>query len=284
MKSYFNRIPNCPKLLSKSFMKDDPEEAVLPEIYFNFLSNIESQLEMVDKTLENSDLSVLETYKQMKLLSSKIQQKRKDNFFFFFGSRAKELINGLCMPLQKKVTEDLNSFYSNMLQYLQKRYDVTDDNPYASLAAFSLQEGTEFKDFEKAIEVFQLSENVCIDDLCEEFSSHRDYLCNSVNRYGDYVENWLTFLSSVPEHDVPNISKVVGFLFSIPGSNAFVEQIFSFMKSKWSDTRNRCSTDLIKAELQVTVNYESKSCSEFCNFSKGDVQLLKSANSSVKYN
>ena len=127
-------------------MKDDPEEAVLPEIYFNFLSNIGSQLEMVDKTLERSDLSVLETYKQMKLLSSKIQQRRKDNFF---GSKAKELINGLSMPLQKKVTEDLNSFYSNMLQYLQKRYDVTDDNPYASLAAFSLQEGTEFKDFGK---------------------------------------------------------------------------------------------------------------------------------------
>ena len=130
------------------------------------------------------------------------------------------------MPLQKKVTEDLNSFYSNMLQYLQKRYDVTDDNPYASLAAFSLQEGIEFKDFEKAIEVIQLSENVCIDDLYEEFTSHRDYLCNSVNRYGDYVANWLTFFSSVPEHDVPNISKVVGFLFSIPGSNAFVKRIF----------------------------------------------------------
>lgn len=167
-------------------MKDDPEEAVLPEIYFNFLSNIGSQLEMVDKTLERSDLSVLETYKQMKLLSSKIQQRRKDKFF---GSKAKELINGLSMPLQKKVTEDLNSFLSNMLQYLQKRYDVTDDNPYASLAAFSLQEGIEFKDFEKAIEVFQLSENVCIDDLYEEFTSHRDYLCNSVNRYGDYVAN-----------------------------------------------------------------------------------------------
>ncbi|PNF21914.1 hypothetical protein B7P43_G03595 [Cryptotermes secundus] len=220
MKSYFNSIPNCPKLLSNIFMKDDPEEAVLPEIYFNFLSNIGCQLEIVDETLERSDLSVLETYKQMKLLSSKIQQRRKDNFF---GIKAKVLINGLSMPLQKKVTEDLNSFYSNMLQYLQKRYDVTDDNSYASLAAFSLQERIEFKVFEKAIEVFQLSENVCIDDLYEALSSHRDYLCNGVNRYGNYVANWLTYFSSVPEYDVPNISKVVGFLFSIPGSNAFVE-------------------------------------------------------------
>lgn len=86
------------------------------------------------------------------------------------------------MPLQKKVTEDLNSFYRNMLQYLQKRYDMTNENPYASLAAFFLQEGIEFKDFEKAIEVFQLSKNVCIDDLYEEFNSHRDYLCSNVNK------------------------------------------------------------------------------------------------------
>lgn len=63
-------------------MKDDPEEAVLPAIYFNFLSNIGSQLEMVTKTLERSNLTVLETYEEMKLLSSKIQQRRKDNFFW----------------------------------------------------------------------------------------------------------------------------------------------------------------------------------------------------------
>jgi hypothetical protein len=59
MKSYFNSISDCPKLLSNIFMKDDPDEAVLPENYFNFLGNIASQLEMVDKTLERSDLSVL---------------------------------------------------------------------------------------------------------------------------------------------------------------------------------------------------------------------------------
>ncbi|PNF19354.1 hypothetical protein B7P43_G06712 [Cryptotermes secundus] len=76
MKSYFSSIPNCPKLLSNIFMKDDPVETVLPEIYINFLSNIGSQLEMVVKTLERSDLSILETYKQMKPLSSKIQQRR----------------------------------------------------------------------------------------------------------------------------------------------------------------------------------------------------------------
>jgi hypothetical protein len=50
--------------------------------------------------------------------------------------------------------------------------------------------------------------------------------------------------------------------------------MYAFMKSKWSDTRNRCSIYLIKAELQVTVNYESQSCSEFYKFAKGDVQLL----------
>ncbi|KAJ4447526.1 hypothetical protein ANN_09533 [Periplaneta americana] len=51
-----------------------------------------------------------------------------------------------------------------------------------SLEKHNLDEGIEFKDFEKAIEVFQLSKNVCIDDLYEEFNSHRDYLCSNVNK------------------------------------------------------------------------------------------------------
>jgi len=43
-------------------------------------------------------------------------------------------------------------------------------------------------------------------------------------------------------------SNKYAFVMSIPASNAAVERVFSLMGSFWSDTRNICSTDLIKAE------------------------------------
>jgi len=51
-----------------------------------------------------------------------------------------------------------------------------------------------------------------------------------------------------------NMFKIVLFVLSVPGSNAFVEKIFSLMNIKWSGSRNRCSTELIKNELPISMN------------------------------
>lgn len=71
--------------------------------------------------------------------------------------------------------------------------------------------------------------------------------------------------------------------FSIPASNAFVERVFSHMNVKWSDARNRCSVDLIKSELFVSVNLSSVSCRDFYEIAKNNKKLLKSVQSNEKY-
>ncbi|CAF3246120.1 unnamed protein product, partial [Rotaria socialis] len=50
---------------------------------------------------------------------------------------------------------------------------------------------------------------------------------------------------------VPNLKKLVQFVFSIPAANAFRETIFSRVKYLWNDSRNRMSHDLVGAQLKI---------------------------------
>ena len=95
------------------------------------------------------------------------------------------------------------------------------------------------------------------------------------------AERWLAVLRG-READLPNILAVVSFVFSIPSSTGYVERVFSLMKNKWSDVRSRCSVDLIKSELMVTLNYD-KTCPEFYKAALVDGPLLAAARSNKKY-
>jgi hypothetical protein len=64
---------------------------------------------------------------------------------------------------------------------------------------------------------------------------------------------WAMLLSVKPTPS-PNIHKFICFLFSIPCNNAYVESVFSTMKHLYDDKRNRMSTELIRAELQIRLN------------------------------
>ena len=64
-----------------------------------------------------------------------------------------------------------------------------------------------------------------------------------------------------------NMFRIVSFVLSVPGSNAFVETILSLMTTKQSDSRN--SAELIKNELQISVN---------CDLSRTFLRLQKRTN------
>jgi len=53
----------------------------------------------------------------------------------------------------------------------------------------------------------------------------------------------------------PNLFQLVSFVLTIPDSNDFPDRVFSLMNAKWSTAKNRMTVGLVKAELQVFVNY-----------------------------
>ena len=97
---------------------------------------------------------------------------------------------------QKKIVDECCDFYSNLLQYLEKNYDLSEKNKCSKFINFSLEtEKTKYQDFETAIDIFELQECVNLDEFYEEFCEDRLKLLESVKCTGSDVHKWLDFFS-----------------------------------------------------------------------------------------
>lgn len=90
---------------------------------------------------------------------------------------------------------------------------------------------------------------------------------------------WVTLFQ---ENDLPNMLSIIFHILSIPATTGYVEIIFSRMANKWSDCRNRCSSELMRSELLITLNFK-QTCSEFYNSALKDKELLTAARSNKNY-
>ncbi|KAK1877694.1 30S ribosomal protein S12 [Dissostichus eleginoides] len=122
-----------------------------------------------------------------------------------------------------------------------------------------------------------------MDKLYEEFCASQEEIETArQDPQKSTSEKWVSVFQKVGKANLTNLFQIVSFVLSVPGSNAFVERIFSLMANKWSDARNRCSTDLIKTELQISVNMNMP-CKDFFLAAQKDKELLGAVRSSKKY-
>ena len=91
---------------------------------------------------------------------------------------------------------------------------------------------------------------------------------------------WVEFFKSTKSVTLlPNLKKIIS---CISPSDAFCERVFSFMKHKATDVHNRMSTELLKSELMITINFDD-SCHEFYKMIIKNEELLRAAKSNLKY-
>lgn len=81
---------------------------------------------------------------------------------------------------------------------------------------------------------------------------------------------------------VPNLKKLVQFIFAIPAFNSFCESVFSHMKYACNNNRNRMTHDLLGAELKIKMNTDH-TCTQFYGYLLSKPDLLKQIRSSDKY-
>ncbi|KAF3842766.1 hypothetical protein F7725_001615 [Dissostichus mawsoni] len=159
------------------------------------------------------------------------------------------------LPAEKaKVKVDFTKFYSTVISYIEKWFDLSTDNVMMKLRPIGLFETLRFSDLEEVAAALKLTDTLNMDKLYEEFCASQE----EMKRHDRIPKNQ----PKVGKANLTNLFQRVSFVLSVPGSNAFVERIFSLMANKWSDARNRCSTDLIKTELQISVNMNMP-CKDF---------------------
>lgn len=93
-------------------------------------------------------------------------------------------------------------------------------------------------------------------------------------------KKWAYFFTKAK--DTQELLKLIAFIFSVPVSNAYAERVFSLMEDAWTDKRNRLSVAMVKAELQVRLNFQL-SCSEFKTYIENQPGLLSAAQKNIKY-
>jgi len=292
VKAYFQSIgkEETPKVIW-NFISDESGEAVeddtktcVPFLYLNFLHNCLPVFQNAILKLERDDLIAVEVYEIMVSVRDKLEQRQADHFFGFEVGKAIKK-----MPAQqaRKIESEFLGFYRKAVVYLEQWFDFSDNNYLCKIKCLSLNQPFTFDSLVSVVESLHLDLTISMDELYEEYSSvsqHLQSICTDTedDKRINCDVKWSTIVTKAEPEKLPNLLKVIAFVMSIPSSNAAVERVFSIMGSKWSDTRNRCSTELIKAELQVSINFEMN-CPEFYNFAKQNKKLLQCARSDQKY-
>ncbi|KAF0737609.1 O-acetyl-ADP-ribose deacetylase 1-like [Aphis craccivora] len=76
---------------------------------------------------------------------------------------------------------------------------------------------------------------------------------------------------------------VVEFFFSLPGSNAAVERVFSLMNSTWTKSRNKLDISTVETSLIIKTSFDNMSCCQFYESILANKTLLQKLHSSAKY-
>ena len=285
--SYFYKLGsgNCPSYLWKYFSE---EEDVLNHVssrntllvYLKFLSNILPLFDSGIKKVESSDISICEIWKIMDNLHNQLLCRKRD---LYFGFEAMELLKYHTNANKTAIEKDFVNFVDCTTKYLEKWFNFSDSNYFKELSILCSPEEVDYAKFAKVIDILKLSNAIDMDACYEEFCRIGNDLKNIKNLGENQtpMDMWEKICKNYPDL-LPNLTSVLGFIFSIPVTNAFCERVFSLMENYWSDDRAQSGVTLIKSEIQVKTNF-SMTCQQFYTFCIKNKQLLKNARSTDKY-
>jgi len=287
LKSYFISLGDeCPKRLQdllKLSEDSNEEDGDIVEVYLLFCNNILSLFEEVVKKLESNATTCVELYSIMDNFKQKLTQRRDDQFY---GYLTKLKLQRLLPQEANMARAEFTAFLNTAISYVEKWFNFSEDNWLFSLQPLSLHHGTlTFDDIEKVASKLNLIHKVKMDELYDECTTANTILKRLRE---DAEDEWKSkgvaarWMAVFKVADLPNMLSIISHILSIPASTGYVERIFSRMTNKWSDSRNRCSVELMRSELLITLNFE-QSCSEFHSTALKDKELLSAARSNKKY-
>ncbi|CAL8326155.1 unnamed protein product [Boreogadus saida] len=126
-----------------------------------------------------------------------------------------------------------------------------------------------FTDIERVTTKLNLIHKVNMDELYDECSTAKPILKRLKE---DAEDEWKSkgvaarWVALFRVADLPNMLSITRHILSIPASTGCVERIFSRRANKWSDCRNRCSTELMrKVHWQPSLKASNDACMDSQN-------------------
>lgn len=255
----------------------------LNDCYLYFLQNLLPEFTKVILQLESDSFTIMDIDQAMGNLLSQLKSRLTDNFF---GSKVRGIFKNLSECQRTQFLLDGRKFLQRAIKYLEDRFDFGPNGIYKKFALLSLQSDTlkiTWEDLSALPMQLKIDSAIDVDSLYTEFACLKAVFHTlPKNLPNDKI--WAHFFNANQPNDFTNLQKIVGYVLSIPTSNAFCERIFSLLNNLWTKERNRMSMDTIKSELQTRINYDY-SCAEMLTFlqSVEGEKLLKQAKSNDKY-
>uniref|UniRef100_A0A8C4Y930 HAT C-terminal dimerisation domain-containing protein n=2 Tax=Gopherus TaxID=38771 RepID=A0A8C4Y930_9SAUR len=276
LKAYFisEGEEECVKIVWEAFSEDEQES--LPLCYVYFLHNLMGVFYEALKKLECNNASCTELDCVMESLHSKLKRRKEDNFY---GRSVQAILCNVSPSNKRKFKEEADKAFSRCIAYLEKWYDFK-TSVFKQMSVLSLDNEVKWSDLEKLAEVLRIE--IDFDKLFDDYCVLQQVRREIISKEQKIDQRWVEVFKQIPESGNSQMFKLVSFTLSIPVSNAYCERVFSLMTQLWSKERNRLSESVVKAELQVQLNY-SMSCTDFYEYVKKSPELLKAARSQLKY-
>ena len=219
--------------------------------------------------IQGNDLSALEIDYIITDLLVKLETRKNE---CFIPSMAKHLFKKLEQDgqiQQSYLVEKVTLFYGTAYDYL-KAWKHTNKN-FEDFSCFMLKDIPNRETFTSAIESLVQDCDVLdinIDDVFDEFTMLKTLLEFKRSEDKNWFlkrkipKKWSEIFIEFKEKNIPhkNLKKIVDFLMRLPGTNGFIERVFSLVNDFWSTEKAQMLLETVETSVKVN---NSESCTVF---------------------
>ena len=199
----------------------------------------------------------------------------------FFGASTADLFKRVDEERANLLKSSFLEFYIITLEYISKWYRLEKHPKYIKWTLLRVKtiEYEEVRELAKQVDPPMTTK----DELFDEVSALNDLLKKIPD--DEFCKNeaktkWMKIFDG--NDSFPLLYKLVGIVFSLPVSNAFVERVFSLVSAQWTDERNRLYEKTVKSLLQIKVNLDYN-CRQIYSVISKNEKLMKQIVSGAKY-
>lgn len=282
LRNYFENLNNCPATIQRFF---EDEELALFWLHF-----LDSQLELNNDYVLRSETKKGASFEISALVSElHIRVKtRKENMFIPF--KARTIFDQQLPAVMKRLETYMKKFYTAVDSYLEtwsKSLDGTEIFAWMNLTAVPAWS----QDVEPSLlfAIRRIGPDVIKADLVfDEFHSITqlvsDLLPSWTETDATSEGRWLEIFKRMTQEHRPinQLSLLVQYAFSIPGTSTEVERLFSTVNDIWSTDKGQMQPGTLEAILNVKINTDLD-CLQYYEAAKKNKSLLSKVQSSEKY-